>query len=174
MIDPRLHFIVVTGIVIKDNKFLIAKRSPEEAAFPGLWSVPGGKIDPQDYTTVSKDTGDSWYNVLEKALHREVKEEVGLEINNIRYLTSLAYMRSDDIPTLIISLYCDYRSGQINLSDEFVESAWVKKRELDQYQFVPGLKEEIEMVADIVQGKSVKPWQGKYDSSKDKSVRDGN
>lgn len=45
MYDPqKAHYLVVTGILIKDNKFLITKRTPTEKAFPNQWTVPVGKL----------------------------------------------------------------------------------------------------------------------------------
>jgi len=173
MEDERLHYIVVTGIVIKDGKYLITKRSLKEAAFPGLWTVPGGKLRKSDYAAFPKDTADHWYNVLEKLLEREIEEEVGLKIKNIRYLLSLAYVRSDGIPTIILSFYCDYDSGEIELSDELVDYAFVTTEELEKYKFVPGLREEIELVDKILKEQKQDMWQGRYDSASDKSLRDG-
>ena len=173
MEDEKLHYIVVTGIIIKDRKYLITKRSLKEAAFPGLWTVPGGKLRKSDYALLPKDTVDHWYNVLEKLLEREVEEEVGLKIKNIRYLLSLAYIRSDGIPSIIISLYCDYESGKIKLSDELIDYAWVTVDKLGEYKFVPGLREEIELVDKILKKGEQDMWQGKYDRTLGKSLRDG-
>jgi 8-oxo-dGTP pyrophosphatase MutT (NUDIX family) len=173
MSDEKLHYIVVTGIVIKDGKYLITRRSLKEAAFPGLWTVPGGKLKKGDYADLPKDTGDHWYNVLEKLLEREILEETDIKIKNIRYLLSLSYIRSDDIPTVIISLYCDYDSREVKLSHEMIEYAWVSANELDKYKFVPGLKEEIELVDKVLKEGRQETWQGKYDSGADGSLRDG-
>lgn len=172
MSDDKLHYIVVTGIVIKDGKYLITRRSLKEAAFPGLWTVPGGKLRKSDYTKSPKDTADHWYNILEKLLLREVEEEVGLKVKNIRYLLSLVYVRSDDIPTAIISLYCDYDSGEVRLSEELIEYAWITANELSKYKFVPGLREEIELVDKVLKEGKQAGWQGKYDKASDKSLRD--
>ena len=49
MSDPRLHMIAVTGIVVRDGKFLILKRSENEKAYPGMWTVPGGKLVRHEY-----------------------------------------------------------------------------------------------------------------------------
>lgn len=173
MKDEKLHYVVVTGIIIKNGKFLITKRSPKEKAFPGLWTVPGGKLRKSDYASLPKDTADHWYNVLEKALEREIEEEVGLKVKNIRYLLSLSFIRADGIPTIIISLYCDYDSGKVKLSEESVEYTWVSVNELDKYQFAPGLKEEIELVNKTLKEGKHNGWNGKYDSVSDKSLRDG-
>lgn len=173
MEDEKLHYIVVTGIVIRDGKYLITRRSLKEAAFPGLWTVPGGKLKRNDYANSPKDTADHWYNVLEKLLQREIEEEVGLKVKNIRYLLSLAYVRSDNIPTVIISLYCDYDSGKVKLSDELIKYVWVTIDELDKYKFVPGLREEIELVDKVLKRGKQHIWKGKYDNALDKSSRDG-
>lgn len=171
--NEKLHYVVVTGIIIKKGKYLIAKRSQKEAAFPGLWTVPGGKLNMGDYTKFQKDTSDGWYNVLERLLQREVKEEVGLKVKNIRYLLSLAYIRSDDIPTVIISFYCDCESGKVCLSSELTEYAWIKVTNLKDYKFVPGLREEIELVDKTLKNGVQESWKGKYDDKGDKSLRDG-
>ena len=43
MYDPqKAHYLVVTGIILKDGKFLITKRAPTEKAFPNQWTVPVG------------------------------------------------------------------------------------------------------------------------------------
>lgn len=174
MTDEKLHYIVVTGVVIKNGKYLIAQRSKKEAAFPGLWTVPGGKLRSNDYTDLPKDTADHWYNVLEKLLQREIKEEVGLKVKNIRYLLSLSYIRSDDIPTIILSFYCDYASGRIKLSDELIDHAWVSIDKLKKYKFVPGLREEIELIDEVHRKEKATTWDGKYDRASDKSLREGN
>jgi 8-oxo-dGTP diphosphatase len=171
--QDKLHFVVVTGIIIKDGKFLIVKRSPKEKAFPSLWTVPGGKLRKGDYTKTLKDTSDHWYNVLEKLLRREVEEEVGLNIKNIRYLLSLVYIRLDDWPTIVISLYCDYAGGEIKLSPELTDYAWVSASELKDFKLVAGLREEMEMVDKVLKGESVEKWMGKYDDRLAESKRDG-
>lgn len=62
-LDPRLHFIAVTAIVVKDGpstgtqgkpKFLIPKRAPKEIAFPNKWTVPGGKLVLTEYQHLPK------------------------------------------------------------------------------------------------------------------------
>lgn len=55
-----------------------------------MWTVPGGRLEIDDYITLPKGTKHYWYNVLEQVLRREVGEEVGIEIKNIKCVTSLA------------------------------------------------------------------------------------
>jgi len=158
----KAHYIVVTGIIIKDGKFLITKRASTEKAFPNEWTVPGGKLELNDYSNEPKDTSSHWYNILEKLLKREVMEETGLKIKNIKYLTSLAYIRSDEIPTLIISLYADYLEGEVKLCPALTEYAWVNLEEAKRYNLIEGIYEELEMLDKIRRGEKNLEWNKKY------------
>lgn len=84
MSSPHLHEVVITASVVKDGRYLIVRRSPQKKRFPGMWTVPGGKLETSDYTQHPKDTEADWYNVLERTLRREVLEETGLEIQKGR------------------------------------------------------------------------------------------
>lgn len=160
MYDPeKAHYIVVTGVVVKNGKFLVTKRAATEKAFPNQWTVPGGKLEAHDYKNRPKDTNSHWYNVLEDLLKREVAEETGLKIKNIGYITSLVYVRSDDIPTLIISLFADYDSGEIKLCPALTEYAWVSLAEAKNYDLIEGIYEELEMLDGILKRKEVGEWK---------------
>ena len=133
-IDKNLmHYLVVTGILVKDGKFLIVKRADWEKAFPGRWTVPGGKLEVFDYVLREKDTPHHWYNVFEDLLKREVDEEVGLEFDNIGYVTSMVYIRPDRVPCLIVSLYAEAKEGEVKLCNALTEFAWVDLKEAKDY-----------------------------------------
>ncbi len=162
MYDPqKAHYLVVTGILIKGNKFLITKRAPTEKAFPNQWTVPGGKLELDDYAKRPKDTSAHWYNVFEDLLKREVMEEVGLDVKNIRYLTSLSYIRSDNIPTIIVSLFADPVGKEIKLCSALTEYAWVTLEEAKNYELIEGIYEELEMLDRLLKGESVGVWEKK-------------
>jgi len=151
--SERNHHVAVTGIIIKDRKYLIVKRAGNREKFNNLWSVPGGKIEKKDYEK-SKDTSEHWYNVLENNLRREVKEEVGLEIKNIKYLTSLTFMKGE-VPVLVVSFYADYDKGEVVLDEESVDYEWVSLEEAKEYDLIEGIYEEIEMVEGLLRGERV-------------------
>ncbi len=74
------NFKIITGAVISDSsgRFLLGKRSMDEDVFPGLWSVPAGKLE----------RGPARVDVLEANVLREVKEELGVDIEITDYLES--------------------------------------------------------------------------------------
>jgi 8-oxo-dGTP diphosphatase len=157
----KAHYISITGILLKDGKFLITKRSSNEKSFPNQWTVPGGKLEIDDYTKRPKDTSAHWYNVFEKVLQREVKEEVGIGIKNIKYLTSLAFIRDDNIPTIIVSLYGDPDGEKIKLNPELTEYAWVTLEEAKDYELIEGIYEELEMLDRCLKGEDMGIWEKK-------------
>lgn len=153
MENQHLHEVAITAIVIKDGKYLITRRSPNKKRWPGKWTVPGGKLETADYTNWPKDTHGYWYNVLEKTLRREVREEVGLEIDNVRYLTSLATVHDDKAPSLVISCVADFASGEVILQEtETDKFAWVSLAEAKSYDLIDGIYDELVMTEKMLKG----------------------
>lgn len=154
-----LHEVVITAIVQKEGKYLILKRSPDKRRFPSMWTVPGGRLETSDYINEPKDTKEYWYNVLEKTLTREVQEEAGISISNVKYVTSLATVHEDGAPSLVISCLADYKSGDIKLqTEECVEYAWVDLNEAKGYELIDGIYDELAMADDVRLGKASE-WQ---------------
>ena len=55
---------IVNGLLVSEGKVLLARRSKERAAYPDLWSFPGGHLEAQE--------------TLSAALIRELSEEIGI------------------------------------------------------------------------------------------------
>lgn len=163
--DEKLHEVVITAIIVKDDKYLITRRSSNKKRFPKMWTVPGGKLEISDYVDLPKETEFYWYNVLEKVLKREVKEEVNIEIENIDYVTSLATIHSDGNPSLVISCLADYAGGEIELqkgeTDKYV---WVSLEEAKDYDLIDGIYDELVMAENQLKGKKME-WQRFDDKS---------
>lgn len=65
-------------VVVEDGRYLLQLRdSKPDIWFPDHWGLFGGAIDP----------GES----AESALIRELREEIGLEVETLRYFTALRY-----------------------------------------------------------------------------------
>lgn len=153
MENQFLHEVAITAIVIKDGKYLITRRTMQKKRWPGKWTVPGGRLEVSDYTRLPKDTHGYWYNVLEKTLRREVKEEVGLDIGDIVYVTSLATVHEDKAPSLVISCMAAWAGGEVVLQkEECDESAWVTVEEAKKYELIDGILDELVMADNLRKG----------------------
>ncbi len=160
--NKELHRIAVTGIIWKKGddgvfRYLITKRSPTKKAWPNKWTVPGGGMEVDDYmhteATYQNSESPQWYNAVEKTLRREIKEEVGLEVEDVQYLLDLAFIRPDGVPAIVLSFYCKYSSGDVVLDADSTEYAWIIVEEIKKYDLIQGIDHEIELVDKRLKGK---------------------
>lgn len=151
-LDPRLHFVVATAIVVRDGKFLIVKRASHEKAFPNKWSVPGGKLVLHEYQHLPK-TGalaPQWYNVVDWVLRKEVREEAGLEIEKPKYLCDLVFIRPDGFPVVTLSYWALHKDGEVKLDRSHTDYAWVSLEEAKGYDLIEGIWDELEQVSKLI------------------------
>ncbi len=125
--------IVVAGIIEYRGKILIIQRSADEDVFPNLWEIPSGK---REHFETSK-----------KALIREVKEEVGIDVKPLVPVDVFEFRveKDDEIRDATqISFLCK-RLGRpkVRLSPEHQNFAWVTKRDLDSYNLSKETREVI-------------------------------
>lgn len=152
--DKELHRIAVTGIIWKEEagvrKYLITKRSPTKKAWPDKWTVPGGGMSTDDYTsteaTYANSESPQWYGAMESTLRREIKEEVNLEVGDISYLLDVAAIRPDGVAVLVLSMYCPYKSGEVVLDADATEYAWISAADVSTYDLIQGIDHEIQLV----------------------------
>jgi 8-oxo-dGTP diphosphatase len=110
---------IVGALIEKDGFFLIAQRKYGDTG--ETWEFPGGKIEANE--------------TEEQALKREIKEEIEIEIDIIKFIDTKRY----DYPTRTIemNLYlCKYLSGRIKLN-EHKNIDWIKPLDLDIYNLCP-------------------------------------
>lgn len=151
--DKELHRVATTAIIYNaEGKFLITKRAMHKKHFPGRWTVPGGGLSTDDYTSLPRThEGDNqWYYSVTNALKREVKEEVGLEIGKPEYLLDLTFIKGDGVPVLVLSYFAEYLSGVVTLDEDATEYKWVSVVDLKNYDLIEGIDHEIEMVDEIL------------------------
>jgi 8-oxo-dGTP diphosphatase len=101
--EPR-HTLVVGGLVRNDNDEVLLIRHLKRG-----WEIPQGRVE----------EGES----LPDALHREVREEAGVEIT----MGPLAAVWSKlTIPSAVIFTFLGtYKSGELNPTGDSGEAAWV-------------------------------------------------
>ena len=136
-----------TAIVVKDGKFLIAKRAGWEKIFPNRWTVPGGKLNLDQYQVLPIPAGyPQRYNVVDWVVRKEVMEEVGLEVDKLNYLCDLVVVRPDGIPNVVLSYWANHKNGEVKLSDELTDHAWVTLKEAKKYDLIEGIWDELKLV----------------------------
>tara|TARA_Y100000310_G_C20388279_1_gene671513 strand:+ start:242 stop:652 length:411 start_codon:yes stop_codon:yes gene_type:complete len=125
---------VVAGVLYQNNKILFVKRNQDERNYPGLFELPSGKVE-------SGETND-------QAIKREFKEETGLDIVILKSLGESFFTVIDRNGTQQLTKKTSYLvsqigTGEIALSHEHTEYAWIKTKELDSYDIIPDLKNEL-------------------------------
>jgi 8-oxo-dGTP diphosphatase len=124
---------VVACIIDAQDRVLLTRRCIEP--FCGQWVMPGGKIDHGE--------------TILAALHREVREEVGLEIHIDRLLDVYEHVgvgtRSDHYVILYYSAHP--ASAELTLNDrEVTEACWVRATDLSAYDMTPGTRHVLAQV----------------------------
>ena len=138
-----------------DKRCLILKRSISEKVHPGKWCEPGGKME-WNQLPINKPTrlnGDvlDYENSIEELLAREVLEEANVIISrNIKYINSVAFIRPDEIPVVLVKFAAIYQSGEAKPeTGVFDELAWVNATEIKNYDCILGIPQEIEQTINL-------------------------
>ena len=110
---PRIAPAIIVAIRNED-KLLMAKHSYHDNI---RYALIAGFVEP----------GES----IEEAVHREVKEEVGIKIKNLKYQKSQSWPFPN---SLMLGFEAEYDSGDIKVDgDEILKAKWFKKDEIIRY-----------------------------------------
>lgn len=137
-------FIVnVEGAIYKNEKWLLIKRSEKEEHAGGSLSLVGGKVEKEGNST----------DVLERTLRREIAEEVGVEVSNLRYVNSSSFVTETGISVVDIVFLCDHKSGEAfaKSPDEVDSVFWMTTKQILENSTIPiYLKENIKLADKLV------------------------
>ena len=110
---------VVAAIIEHNNKIFITRRGYGE--FENMWEFPGGKMEQGE--------------TQEEALTREIKEELELDIDIAKYLTTVEY----DYPNFHLKMHCficTISGGKLHLNAHN-DAKWTTLGALDNLNWVP-------------------------------------
>lgn len=119
---------VVAAIIVENNRIFAARRASGE--WDSFWEFPGGKIQPGE--------------TAEKALVREIREELAVEIEIGALYETVEY----DYPTFHLSMKCFLCRIEAGNPELKVHSAakWLSQNEIDRVAWLPANKTLVEKI----------------------------
>jgi mutator protein MutT len=102
-------------LLVKNNKFLLVKRSFSEKNYSGFWGLPGGSIEKNETPT--------------DALIREIREELGINVPNFILLKK--YDTGDKLINVYIYNSSDFNENNIRLNEEHTEFSFFSYYEIN-------------------------------------------
>jgi len=119
----RPHQDISVAIIINDKEEVLIAQRPEHVMLGGLWEFPGGKKE-RNETSI-------------EALHREIQEELGIEISVIEEFMSLKHAYSHF--TITLSAYLcvlkPTKTRQTPTAKASEQIKWVSIQDLKNYPF---------------------------------------
>ena len=115
----RKRNIVVTleCFVKRGNKYLMLRRRSDKRIMPGVWMAPGGHRE--------------FNEGLFECARREIKEETGLSIKNIKVkIAGNAYLADLDQEFYFHLLVADYAGGKLKQKVDDGEFVWLNEKEI--------------------------------------------
>jgi len=108
--------VIVAAIIYNDDGNFFIASAPK---WSGQWIIPGGHIE--------------YGEKMEDALHREIKEETGLDVTDIAFVTieecifpGYAY---NDKHMIFLDFKCRAENDEVKLNSELTEYRWVTKEQ---------------------------------------------
>ncbi|MFT4312968.1 MAG: NUDIX domain-containing protein [Candidatus Woesearchaeota archaeon] len=104
--------LIVKGLVQYENSVLIVQRSAHEKFGANRWTTPGGHVEKHES--------------LEDAIVREIKEEVGLDVQVLRIIHTSFFQAEDaDTQVLSVEFLCESDSKDVSLNEELQDYRWI-------------------------------------------------
>jgi len=124
--SPIQPSVGVGSVVVHEGRVLLIRRG--KAPLYGRWVVPGGTVE----------LGET----LEQALVREVREETGLEVRPVSFLTAFdRILRAADgrvaYHYVILDYLCERLGGELRAASDALEARLVAPDELGSYELPP-------------------------------------
>jgi 8-oxo-dGTP diphosphatase len=134
-VSRRLQIVVACAILDADGRVLVTQR-PEGKAMAGLWEFPGGKMEDGERP--------------EEALIRELKEELGIEVQEacLAPLTFASHAYPDF--SLLMPLYVCRRWAGVPEGREGQVLKWVRPPRLRDFPMPPADEPLIPALIELV------------------------
>ncbi|MFC7058576.1 NUDIX hydrolase [Halovenus salina] len=129
MLNEYGYVVNVDAAVLGDGEYLLIERSAEEDHAAGALAFPGGKVE--------QSPGGE--NTVSETARREVREEVGVEIDAVEYVTSRTFEADTGTPCLNLVTCCEYAGGEAHPREpeEVAAVHWLTPAEIRAHESVP-------------------------------------
>jgi len=110
------HIVAVAALIVRDGRVLCLRRAPSNRAGPGLWETVSGRLEQGEEPHVG--------------ILREIAEETSLSVTlEQRPWDSYAALRRDQ-PMVVVLYRARHLAGEVQISDEHDQFAWLTADEL--------------------------------------------
>lgn len=134
-IDQEYPEPTVGGLIFNPEGQMLIVKSHK---WQGKYTIPGGHVE----------VGEA----LKEALHREIKEETGLEVRDLQFLCFQEYIRGssfwEERHFIFFDYTCHSDQVEVDLNDEAEEYLWLDPEEALQYPIDDYLRHSIRLYLD--------------------------
>lgn len=111
---------VAIAVIFDEQQRILITQRPHHVPHGGYWEFPGGKLEANE--------------LAEQALIREVREEIGLEIQQYQFLGEINHQYADKSVQLIIFQVTQF-NGIPSCLEGQLDMKWVDKDNLNLEEF---------------------------------------
>ena len=123
--------VAMKGLIGREDQLLLVKDSSS-----GLWELPGGRIEVGEEEV-------SHPEVLLRELREELGPDVVVDVHH-PVLTWAKRLFGEDGHVFLVGWRCEYRSGDVRLSNEHTEFRWVDRQSWQALPMTPSDQDTIQ------------------------------
>jgi ADP-ribose pyrophosphatase YjhB (NUDIX family) len=111
--------VIASAVIEKDDKVLLARKPKDALPYPNTWHLPGGGVEADE--------------TLEEAVQREVREEAGIEICDLRPLPfdeGFTLSKHGMMHYIFLVFLAKYESGELRSGDDIATLQWIDREDI--------------------------------------------
>lgn len=113
--------LIVSAIIKKEEKYLLGRKPKDTPPYPNTWHLLGGGVNLEEEN-------------IEEALRREVKEEAGIELGELKRISFdedyEPNKHGEETHYIFLVFEGEYKSGELKAGDDIHELKWIPQHAL--------------------------------------------